>query len=37
MQLLSFHNARAANYLDVKSLLDILCRTIAEMIKGKDP
>ena len=31
-----FH-AQAANYLDIKSLLDVLCRTVAEMIKGKDP
>ena len=28
---------QAANYLDIKSLLDIICRTVAEMIKGKDP
>ena len=28
---------QAANYLDIKSLLDVLCRTVAEMIKGKDP
>eukprot|EP00731_Ephydatia_muelleri_P024801 Em0016g1072a len=27
----------AANYLDIKVLLDIICRSIAEVIKGKDP
>ncbi|KAK2379499.1 SKP1 protein 1A [Trifolium repens] len=25
----------AANYLDIKSLLDLTCKTLAEMIKGK--
>ena len=28
---------QAANYLDIKGLLDILCRTIADIIKGKNP
>ena len=28
---------QAANYLDIKHLLDVLCAAIAEMIKGKDP
>ena len=28
---------QAANYLDIKGLLDIICRSIAEVIKGKDP
>lgn len=37
MECLFFHVVQAANYLDIKSLLDILCRTVAEMIKGKDP
>ncbi|CAI9115052.1 OLC1v1015886C1 [Oldenlandia corymbosa var. corymbosa] len=27
----------AANYLNIKSLLDLICKTVAEMIKGKTP
>eukprot|EP00012_Vannella_robusta_P011716 CAMPEP_0206196452 /NCGR_PEP_ID=MMETSP0166-20121206/8454_1 /ASSEMBLY_ACC=CAM_ASM_000260 /TAXON_ID=95228 /ORGANISM="Vannella robusta, Strain DIVA3 518/3/11/1/6" /LENGTH=162 /DNA_ID=CAMNT_0053613925 /DNA_START=29 /DNA_END=517 /DNA_ORIENTATION=- len=27
----------AANFLDIKSLLDLTCKTVANMIKGKSP
>jgi S-phase kinase-associated protein 1 len=27
----------AANYMDIKPLLDVTCKTVAEMIKGKTP
>lgn len=27
----------AANYLDIKALLDVGCKTVADMIKGKQP
>eukprot|EP00191_Tetraselmis_sp_GSL018_P001321 CAMPEP_0177594766 /NCGR_PEP_ID=MMETSP0419_2-20121207/9964_1 /TAXON_ID=582737 /ORGANISM="Tetraselmis sp., Strain GSL018" /LENGTH=151 /DNA_ID=CAMNT_0019086113 /DNA_START=441 /DNA_END=894 /DNA_ORIENTATION=+ len=29
--------AQAANYLNIKSLLDLTCLTVANMIKGKSP
>ena len=34
-----FHcfNFQAANYLNIKGLLDLTCKTVAEMMKGKTP
>lgn len=32
-----FERVLAANYLDIKPLLDLICKTIANMIKGKSP
>ncbi|CAI9777908.1 unnamed protein product [Fraxinus pennsylvanica] len=32
-----FELIMAANYLNIKSLLDLTCRTVADMIKGKTP
>ena len=28
---------KAANYLDIKGLMDILCKAVADIIRGKDP
>lgn len=28
---------QAANFLDIQSLLDLTCKTVANMIKGKTP
>jgi S-phase kinase-associated protein 1 len=28
-------NFQAANYLDIKGLLDLICKTVADMMKGK--
>ena len=28
---------QAANYLNIKTLLDLTCKTVADMIKGKTP
>ncbi|XP_021809114.1 SKP1-like protein 1A [Prunus avium] len=32
-----YHLIMAANYLDIKSLLDLIVQTVADMIKGKMP
>ena len=29
--------SKASNYLDIKPLLDVGCKTVANMIKGKSP
>lgn len=37
MSLSSVFSVQAANYLDIKGLLDVTCKTVANMIKGKTP
>uniref|UniRef100_N1QWV0 SKP1-like protein 11 n=1 Tax=Aegilops tauschii TaxID=37682 RepID=N1QWV0_AEGTA len=33
----SYILAEAANFLNIKGLLDLTCQTVADMIKGKTP
>ncbi|CAI0413090.1 unnamed protein product [Linum tenue] len=33
----NYLNIKAANYLNIKDLLDLICQTVADIIKGKKP
>ncbi|KAH6781390.1 SKP1-like 11 [Perilla frutescens var. frutescens] len=33
----SFVHNQAANYLNIKSIMDLTCQTVPDMIKGKSP
>lgn len=33
----AYARSQASNYLDIKPLLDVGCKTVANMIKGKSP
>ena len=37
VHVLTLFKNQASNYLDIKALLDIGCKTVANMIKGKSP
>lgn len=37
MVIITFQFFQAANYLNIKGLLDLTCQTVADMIKGKTP